>query len=293
VSREFNRIIIYANEGEIIGGEGLIADPRLKAFQLDDGAVTFTYKAPKNCDPSTDTIFVHNSCDILRKEVYPLNRTGLEDKIAEEKLNIDCSDAIATIKAQFSEKYHFHKEDEHHTYDNQHRLSYNVTVEASFDYHKTGSPGRDGKYSERYKLVSWEITKSSARLNGTSKTVSEDRISTTTSDATGNAEKDDSSRILKILFDAQTRKALEVDFPVFSVNFNGQITVTEDGETKVNDWKYYYRPIWGRFDEFIKVNSGDGQSSIGGKGTHVFKKQEFFDENALSVDWNVELKKKE
>ena len=82
-------------------------------------------------------------------------------------------------------------------------------------------------------------------MNGKSKTVSEDRISTTTSDANGVAEKGDATRVLKILFDAKTKKALEVDFPVFSVNFNGRITVTENGETKVNDWKYYFRPIWG------------------------------------------------
>ena len=46
----------------------------------------------------------------------------------------------------------------------------------------------------------------------------------------------------------------------------------------------------GPFEEFMKVNSGDGKSSIGGKGLHVFNTQTpLEDRQTLSVDWNIEL----
>ena len=199
------------------------------------------------------------------------------------------SDVTASITAKFRENYHYHKEDQDETSDDRHRLSFDVTVKASFKYDKTYHSKNDGTYSQRYKLTSWEITNSSASLSGNSETVTEDRISTTTTEATGNAEKNDSTRTLSILFDAQTKRALEVDFPMFSVNINGDIKITSDGSITETQWRYYYRPIWGSFDEFIKVNSGDGKSNIGGKGIHVFKKQEFFDRQTLSVDWNIEL----
>jgi len=76
---------------------------------------------------------------------------------------------------------------------------------------------------------------------------------------------------------------------MFSVNIDGIIKVTSNGDISEYPWRYYFRPIWGPFEEFTKVNSGDGKSSIGGKGIHVFKKQESFDRQTLSVDWNIEL----
>lgn len=199
------------------------------------------------------------------------------------------SETTATITAKFREIYHHHKEDQDEIYDSRYRLSFDVTVEASFKYDKTSSVDKSGTYSQKYKLTSWEITKSSASLSGKSETISDDKISTETSEATGKADKNDSSRTLSILFDAQTKKALEVDFPIFSINIDGMVKVTSNGSIREYPWRYYFRPIWGPFEEFTKVNSGDGKSSIGGNGIHVFKKQESFDRQTLSVDWNIEL----
>jgi hypothetical protein len=200
------------------------------------------------------------------------------------------SEITANITAKFREIYHLHEEDQDHIYDSRHRLEFDVTVEASFKYYKTSSVDKSGTYSQKYKLTSWEITKSSASFSAKSEVISDDEIRTETDEATGKADKNDSTRTLSILFDAQTKKALEVNFPGFSVNIDGTgIHTSSDGEKTESPWRYYYRPIWGPFEEFIKVNSGDGKSSIGGKGIHVFKKQESFDRQTLSVDWNIEL----
>lgn len=86
-SREFNRIVVQALEGEIIGGEKLEVDPDLKAFKVGNGTIQFKYKAPHNCRKNQDTIFVYNSCDILREDLYPLSKTVLRDKIAEQKIS--------------------------------------------------------------------------------------------------------------------------------------------------------------------------------------------------------------
>ena len=86
---------------------------------------------------------------------------------------------------------------------------------------------------------------------------------------------------------------MEVYFPAFSVNINGKGKLTEYlTVTTVTEytWEYYFRPIWGPFEEFVKVNSGDGKSTIGGKGLHVFEST-LEDRQTLSVDWNIELNK--
>jgi len=87
-SREFNRIVVQAREGKIIGGESLAADSDLKAFKVGKGTIQFKYKAPQSCGKEQDTVFVHNSCDILREDLYPLSKTELGSKIAEQ--NISC-----------------------------------------------------------------------------------------------------------------------------------------------------------------------------------------------------------
>ncbi len=200
------------------------------------------------------------------------------------------SNVTATITSKFRENYHHHEEDQDHIYDSRHRLEFDVTVEASFKYYKTSSVDKSGTYSQKYKLNSWEIIKSSASFSGKSEVISDDEIRTETEEATGKADKNDSTTTLSILFDAQTKKALEVNFPGFSVNIDGTgIHTSSDGEKTESPWRYYYRPIWGPFEEFMKVKSGDGKSSIGGNGIHAFTKQESYDRHTLSVDWNIEL----
>ena len=81
---------------------------------------------------------------------------------------------------------------------------------------------------------------------------------------------------------------MEVHFPVFSVNFNGKLKVTEDSSVTEHIWRYYFRPIWVHSEEIIKVSSGDGKRNIGGKGLHVFEST-LEDRQTLSVDWNIEL----
>ncbi len=199
------------------------------------------------------------------------------------------SDINATLTARFRHNHHSHKVTESATYERQSRLIYDVTVEASFRYDKTYFSEDDSTYSQYYELTSWEITGSSASYRGKSERVSEDKISTVIEEATGKAEKGDHTSSLDITFDAHTKKALEVNFPLFSVNFNGKDKVTEsDGSVREYPWTYYFRPIWGPFEEFVKVTSGDGKSNIGGKGLYVFEST-LEDKQTLSVDWNIEL----
>lgn len=96
-SREFNRIVIQAVEGEILDGEALEVDPDLKAFLVGDGTIRFKYIAPDSCKKSEDTIFIYNSCDILREDLYPLSKTEIKDKIAEKKIQIGCGDWFGSL----------------------------------------------------------------------------------------------------------------------------------------------------------------------------------------------------
>ena len=120
-SREFNRIVVQAVKGEIVGGTAIVSDPELKAFQVGKEDITFTYIAPdeENSQATEDKIIVYNSCDILRKDEYPMAKTEPKDKIAEKKIELvhyegqlemtytaggGCTEGSATVLVNFGKE---------------------------------------------------------------------------------------------------------------------------------------------------------------------------------------------
>jgi len=100
-SREFNRVVVQAVEGKILNGESVAIDPELKAFKVGDGRIQVRYQAPDPGGPDQDTIYVYNSCEILREDLLPLSQTQPRDKIAEQKIYIsECiiKDAVLTLR---------------------------------------------------------------------------------------------------------------------------------------------------------------------------------------------------
>jgi hypothetical protein len=98
-SREFNRIVVQAKEGEIMGGVKLESDPSQSAFKAGNGKVFFIYKRPDSCDLKEDTITIYNSCNIYREDVSPLAKTELKDKIGEKKIKLSCADVTFRVTA--------------------------------------------------------------------------------------------------------------------------------------------------------------------------------------------------
>jgi len=88
-SREFNRIVVQALEGEILNGEKSTFDPELRVFTVSNRSVTVLYKAPESGEITEDMIYTYNSCDILDTESLPLSETEIKDKIAERKIKIE------------------------------------------------------------------------------------------------------------------------------------------------------------------------------------------------------------
>ncbi len=219
------------------------------------------------------------------------------------------ADVEATLKATFHSHSHHHNRDGGNTSDSEYRIFFEVVVEALFEYDRTYSSRNTGEYSEKYRMQYWEIVHSSAWVDGKSHSIIRDDrgISSerhTTEKAKGKAEKSDDTSTLEISFDGKTGKAVTVNLPGFSVNINGKgkiktvAKVREGAGYRISrseespEWRYYFRPIWAPFEEFMKVRSGDGKSSIGGKGTHHFKKTKE-SEQSLSVEWNIKRKKRE
>ncbi len=102
-SREFNRLVVQAVEGKIIGGESLLVDRDLKAFKVGNSDVTFTYRAPAAPKTIEDTIYVYNACDILPEATVPMANTKMKDKIAEEKIEIREYDALLQVTKRETE----------------------------------------------------------------------------------------------------------------------------------------------------------------------------------------------
>lgn len=87
-SREFNRIIVYAQEGKILNGSRCEAGSDYRVFRLDEQPITVRYRAPKSGNISSDKITIYNSCEILPLEKQPLRVTKLGEEIATCNLRI-------------------------------------------------------------------------------------------------------------------------------------------------------------------------------------------------------------
>ncbi|MCW9097082.1 MAG: hypothetical protein OQJ93_06815 [Ignavibacteriaceae bacterium] len=313
-SREFNRIVVQAVDGEIEGGTPLASDPELKAFQVGKGDITFTYVAPdiENSQATEDKIVIYNSCDILKKDEYPMPKTGLKDKIAEKKISLIRADAEATITATYKVHSETHEKGESSTDDEEASSEIQVTIKASFEYDNTYSDENEGEYEEQYNLTSWKIIAFNGNLKAHSRhfhwndgceptRCTFERLQDSKASAVDFRKEDDNCEGMWILFNSKTGKAKEVNTCAFPVDYTwaGQTkekqTYVEPSGTRVindqvdiNQQTFFYFDSVGPFPEMTEVKSGDGVNEIKGSGT--LSTTPGYDQ--LSVKWEVKRHRK-
>lgn len=99
-SREFNRIVIHAEHGEISNGDECDVGPGYKAFEVSkEGIVRAHYRAPDDGSDNSDVITVFNACEVLPKYKVPYSKTIIDEKIAEKRIEINSYDAVLTLTA--------------------------------------------------------------------------------------------------------------------------------------------------------------------------------------------------
>jgi hypothetical protein len=99
-SREFNRIIVRADNGEITNGDECDVGPGYKVFEVSkEGIVRARYRAPDGGSDNYETITVYNTCEVLPKYKVPYSKTGINDKIAEKRIEISNYDAVLNLTA--------------------------------------------------------------------------------------------------------------------------------------------------------------------------------------------------
>lgn len=94
-SKYFNRVVVEARHGRIKGGSRVVAGETMRAFRVEGGTITFTYRAPDDCAASEDRIIVHSSCTILDPGKEPMEMTSVDKKISEKAVRISCPDLVA------------------------------------------------------------------------------------------------------------------------------------------------------------------------------------------------------
>jgi len=127
-SREFNRIVVHAYEGEIINGEASNIGPDYKVFKLNE-SITVKYQAPTDCDTSTDRLTIYSSCDILPSSRTPIEETNIKERIIEKEFSIQCYDASITVTKKFEKILETSNEDRKEEHIQKHRL--NESIEAT------------------------------------------------------------------------------------------------------------------------------------------------------------------
>ncbi len=293
-SREFNRIVVQAVDGVIIGGTPLASDPDLKAFQVGKEGITFTYVAPddENSQAAGDKIVIYNSCDILRKDEYPMEKTSLKDKIAEKKIKILRADAEATVTTIYKVHTETHESGEMSTDDSESSEEIRVIIKSAFEYDHTYSDEDEDEYEEHYSLISSQIISLNGTLKGHSRHFDWDdscvptrctfeRIQNSQARAV-NFRQEDEGLGMTIIFNAKTHKATEVAIYDSSVNFTWvgkakeKQTYNEPSGTRVynEETDIHQETIFpfnsvGAFQEITKVRNGDSMHKIGGGGSRV------------------------
>ena len=104
-SREFNRMIVNASEGEILNGEKSELGSEYRIFRLDELPVRLKYKAPDHSEANSVRFTVYNSCDILPVEKVPLRGTRLGDRIATCDVLLTHYDWTGTIDLEITQTF--------------------------------------------------------------------------------------------------------------------------------------------------------------------------------------------
>jgi hypothetical protein len=104
-SREFNRILVHASEGEILNGEKSEISKEYRVFRLDKLPVVVKYKAPDHGGATSARITVFNSCDILPVAKLPLRKTALKEQIGSHDILLNNYDWSGTINLEITRTY--------------------------------------------------------------------------------------------------------------------------------------------------------------------------------------------
>jgi hypothetical protein len=104
-SREFNRIIVHASEGEILNGEKSESGDQYRVFRLDELPVVVKYKAPGHGNANGARITVFNSCDIVPVEKLSLRSTSPGEQIASCDLLLNNYAWTGTINLEITQTF--------------------------------------------------------------------------------------------------------------------------------------------------------------------------------------------
>lgn len=279
-SREFNRILVSASTGEIIGGTELDSDPKFKAFRVENGAIAFNYKAsdtednPGNTD---DAIYVYNSCDILPENLSPMSSTELRDKIAEKKIKITSQDLIAEYTSTYEEEMN---EPEKNAKE---KNTYSCKIKAA--YHLRYSSKEDGTIEEGYDIISSKLENVSGHGKTSAHYVDNlgDEHIVNGASTVPSGTIDHSGTGLEITYDAVTGRVKKIEIDFFSVYFNIEGTVNETTKYRNGNIGHETSPAAYvpalveavvSYPEFVKASGSRDGGVISGGGTHIIPESE-------------------
>lgn len=276
-SREFNRIVVFASKGEIIGGTELDFDPTFKAFQVGDRPIAFTYKAPDTEDNpgnADDTIYVYNSCTINHSS---LSSTELRDKIAEKKIKIISQDLIAEYTSTYEEEAN---EPEKNA---KVKNTYSCKIKAA--YHLRYSSKEDGTIEEGYDIISSKLENVSGHGQYSAHYVDnlgdEHIVNGASTVTSGTIDHDGTG--LEITYDAVTGRVKKIKIDFFSVYFKIEGKVNETTKYRHGNIGHETSPaayvpalvgVVVSYPEFVKASGSRDVGVISGGGTHIIPESE-------------------
>ena len=280
-SREFNRIVVQALEGKILGGTPLDIGPEYKAFLVNDGAINFKYRAPTGGGVPNDKLYVYNSCDIARSDQYHLSRTHTLDKIEEAKVKIkDCYKAFAEVKWREVVTERGERSTSIGSGSSKQSRDYRSEVEATvhmmFEEAAT-LPIMNNEYSEHYMLKKIVLANLKATLRDKVYDYSadshgwSDQTRTFEGRGTNSRIPDHLKRMYEMgqmicIFDAKTKKAKAILLPNPIVNYDFTINLlqVDKFEDSSGHREFTYENIENKTKDLMigPVNKSDSSSSI-------------------------------
>jgi hypothetical protein len=111
-SREFNRIIVQVNWGEILNGVRFGGNPKMAIFKVGDGSIDVQYKAPDTTALGSDLISIFSCCDVGKEAVFPMEETQPCKRIAQQEIPIARTGVTVHVTRKSSSKTDYTKESE-------------------------------------------------------------------------------------------------------------------------------------------------------------------------------------
>jgi hypothetical protein len=291
-SREFNRVLVCAENGEVTGGTRSTENPKCSVIKLGGGSITATYHTPMSFQFSRDVITTYNSCDVAKQSLQPLATTQPKEVLATDDISIVFPSVAAIVTQKKKEVFHNEKHEARKTEDISYTKETEVTLFFTFaerprPVYDTDGESFEGKVRKlQYRPVKVVASRHSHKRDGIADNERRNPFGlelathTVHRETGGEVEVEelDENDVLNLYVHPSTGRVFEVHLPFLDVEFathsdydwrrtemrDDRLVTTEGVRSDDSHLRFSVQPTVDDLDSCDRVSGGDGIHRMSG-----------------------------